>query len=707
MFSGLGLLASVGANGEGHEMNGVQLRKVADDKPKVFLIHVKGRRHVTARMAETHHRSLNKGDSFVLVDPSTRKIYEWRGSAANKMEIAKSMDIAGRIKNKEFGGRADIIVLEDGKTDHHQGFWELMGGKGTIAPAEVAGDDEEEEKQPRSDFLLGVHEPTPGKPVTVEVAKQKFYKEMLVSGQVYLIDCHTELYMWVGKGCPNTHRTLISNKAQEVLAKSKNRPKWVTITRVIEGAEPEIFKEKFCDWPSTLPITMAAVPKGNVAGSRAMLRYDVSKMFVPSKREDRVVDDGSGKVEIWRVKDHSKEPIARERYGQFFDAESYVILYTYMQRNREMYIIYFWQGKKSSINEKGSSALLTIDLDDSIGGNAVQIRVVQNKEPKHFMKLFKGRISVHHKVDSTEEGASVVPETALYHVRGCNNVEGVGCDVRAIPVPSPSTKYLNTNDSFILNTAEKQYIWHGAAANKFFQISPETLVELGASFKGSREQVVVREGEEPKDFWRGLGETDYPDLDSIRVKYYTTEWSFFPRMFHCSSASGSFQVEEVLEWDQEDLDPGHLNILDTSGDIFLWTGQRASLEEEKKVAMETVLDYAKRHPTRKEQGVVSEVLCINGRKEPYLFRAVFHGWDESKSLDGLNDSVKVTDLLKELSRTYTLNELLNPPKMLDSTKLETYLADKEFEEVFKMDRPAFHAQPLWKQEQQKKNVGLY
>lgn len=46
----------------------------------------------------------------------------------------------------------------------------------------------------------------------------------------------------------------------------KARPKWVPITRVIEGAEPEIFKEKFCDWPSTLPITMAAVPKGNIAG---------------------------------------------------------------------------------------------------------------------------------------------------------------------------------------------------------------------------------------------------------------------------------------------------------------------------------------------------------------------------------------------------------------------------------------------------------
>jgi len=478
----------------------------------------------------------------------------------------------------------------------------------------------------------------------------------------------------------------------------KMRPKWVTIIRVIEGAEPEIFKEKFCDWPNTLPITMAAVPKGNVAGSKIVQKFDVNKMFTPAKREDRVIDDGSGKVEIWRVKDHSKEPVMPNMYGQFFDSESYVILYTYILKNREQYVIYFWQGKKSSITEKGSSALLTVDLDDSIGGAAVQIRVVQNKEPKHFMKLFKGRIIVH-KACEAEDGASAIPETALYQIRGCNNVAGVGCDVRAVQLPSPSSRYLNTNDLFLLNTPENQYIWRGAASTKFFPLADQTLVDLGFSIKGSREQVFIREGKEPKDFWGNVGEAEY----------YKTEWRDFPRLFHCSSASGTFQVEEVLEWDQEDLDPGHLNILDTSADVYLWTGQRASLEDEKKLAMETVLDYVKLHPVRKELGISSDVLCVTGRREPFRFRSVFTAWDETKSVevDGLNDSIKVEDLMKELTRTYTLAELRNPPKMLDSTKLETYLSDEEFESVFKVDKQTFNTQPLWKQEQQKKNVGLY
>jgi hypothetical protein len=52
----------------------MQLRKVTEDKPKVLLIHVKGRRNVVARATEVSHKSLNKGDVFVLVDAATRRV---------------------------------------------------------------------------------------------------------------------------------------------------------------------------------------------------------------------------------------------------------------------------------------------------------------------------------------------------------------------------------------------------------------------------------------------------------------------------------------------------------------------------------------------------------------------------------------------------------------------------------------------------------
>ena len=37
------------------------------------------------------------------------------------------------------------------------------------------------------------------------------------------------------------------------------------------------------------------------------------------------------------------------------------------------HILYFWQGIDSSIEEKGSSALLATKVDDDLGGAAVQV----------------------------------------------------------------------------------------------------------------------------------------------------------------------------------------------------------------------------------------------------------------------------------------------------------------------------------------------
>jgi Gelsolin repeat len=48
---------------------------------------------------------------------------------------------------------------------------------------------------------------------------------------------------------------------------------------------------------------------------------------------------------------------------------------TIQVRNREEYIIYMWQGRDSTADEKGSSALLAKDLDDSLNGSPVQVSV--------------------------------------------------------------------------------------------------------------------------------------------------------------------------------------------------------------------------------------------------------------------------------------------------------------------------------------------
>ena len=63
-----------------------------------------------------------------------------------------------------------------------------------------------------------------------------------------------------------------------------------------------------------------------------------------SRESQTLVDDGSGKVQIWRIEDFDMVALEPSLHGQFFGGDSYVILYTYVLNGKENYIVYFWQG---------------------------------------------------------------------------------------------------------------------------------------------------------------------------------------------------------------------------------------------------------------------------------------------------------------------------------------------------------------------------
>lgn len=42
----------------------------------------------------------------------------------------------------------------------------------------------------------------------------------------------------------------------------------------------------------------------------------------------------------------------------------------------------------------GTAAIKAVELDDRLQGRAVQVRVVQGKEPPHFMAIFGGKMVV-------------------------------------------------------------------------------------------------------------------------------------------------------------------------------------------------------------------------------------------------------------------------------------------------------------------------
>ena len=86
-----------------------------------------------------------------------------------------------------------------------------------------------------------------------------------------------------------------------------------------------------------------------------------------------------------------------DHYGQFYAGDSFLVLYTYVPpgSSKEEYMLYFWLGRDSTQDEQVAAAKFAVDIDDSLGGAPVQCRVVQNKEPDHFLALWGGLMVVH------------------------------------------------------------------------------------------------------------------------------------------------------------------------------------------------------------------------------------------------------------------------------------------------------------------------
>lgn len=117
--------------------------------------------------------------------------------------------------------------------------------------------------------------------------------------------------------------------------------------------------------------------------------------------------------------------------------------------------------QESTADEKGAAALKAIELDDKYGGAPVQVRVVQNKEPDHFLLVFKGKMVVHSGgrasgfKNRVDQDSYDVDGTRLFHVRGTNEF-----DTRAVQVAETASS-LNSNDCFVLETPACTYIWYG------------------------------------------------------------------------------------------------------------------------------------------------------------------------------------------------------------------------------------------------------
>ena len=102
------------------------------------------------------------------------------------------------------------------------------------------------------------------------------------------------------------------------------------------------------------------------------------------------------RLQIWRIEQFKVKPWPQSKYGRFHVGDSYIILNTYIKDpennpDKLAWDVHFWIGSESTQDEHGTAAYKTVELDDKLGGAAVQHREVQESESKQFLDYFGGK----------------------------------------------------------------------------------------------------------------------------------------------------------------------------------------------------------------------------------------------------------------------------------------------------------------------------
>ncbi|XP_053946203.1 gelsolin [Anastrepha ludens] len=580
------------------------------------LFQVKGKRNVRVRQVNLSVSSMNKGDCFIL--DAGNEILVYVGPQAKRVEKLKAISAANQIRDQDHNGRARVDIVDEFSSDvDKQHFFEVLGsGSPTQVPDEASEQEDGafETADANSVTLYKVSDAKSGLKID-PISTKPLRQEMLDTNDCFILDTGSGIYVWVGRRSTQREKSDAMNKAQEFL-RTKKYPAWTQVHRVVEGAESAPFKQYFATWRDAgmahTRLVRSAMGYDSDDSDFADL-IDVEDLkksggsaigFMPDNGENDIKEVVQYVNKHGRV-DTVRNVVQLQPNMPLLGFASYLITYKYNNKNGEAgIIIYVWDGMKASHATKERAFEDAMAL--AVERNAILVRTTQNHEPRHFLKMFKGKLVTSY--------TAIPINPQLYRIRGTE-----ASDVHANEVTADSSS-LASRDVFALLTmdAHKVYIWIGLGASKF---EKDMAIERFSNYWPDAVVEVIEEGAEPDDFSELLhGEGIYD-----RSMSDVTKPLLEPRLFHCRLVGKRLEAEEITRFEQADLDPNDVMLLDAGDEIYMWVGSGATAEDNG-MMLEVVEKYIKAEPTERTIDTVTVIRIVQGN-EPRAFTRMFPSWE--------------------------------------------------------------------------------
>lgn len=225
---------------EGGVASGFNIVKPEEYKPR--LLHLKGKKNIRIEEVELCMASLNIDDVFI-VDVGML-IFQWQGKKAGKNEKARAGQLCRAIDD-ERRGKPEVEVMAQGDKECPEFFKKYFGDYTDGAEDNIKESTESDEAaEADSEKRLFQLSDSSGSLEFKMVAQKKVVKTLLDSSDVFVFDIGSEVFVWVGSGSSKDEKRNAMQSASQYL-KDYKRPAWLSISRILEGGENEVFNSSF------------------------------------------------------------------------------------------------------------------------------------------------------------------------------------------------------------------------------------------------------------------------------------------------------------------------------------------------------------------------------------------------------------------------------------------------------------------------------